>query len=71
MVPELVAPGLGHQVLGKKEDQGMEEEGMGRRAGQREAAASRLFAAIQKNKGNWVIVPLIHLITGQSSSLAC
>lgn len=43
---------------------------MGRRGGQRVAATSGMFAAIQKTEGNWVIVPLIHLITGQSSSLA-
>lgn len=29
----------------------------------------RAVCSNPKNKGNWVIVPLIHLITGQSSSL--
>lgn len=52
------------------EDGCMVEPGMGRRGGQRVAATSGMFAAIQKTEGNWVIVPLIHLITGQSSSLA-
>lgn len=44
---------LGPQVLGKSrkvtvEQHGVGEEGMGRRTGQREAASSGLFAAIQK-----------------------
>lgn len=55
----------------EEEEEGcMVEPGVGRRGGQRVAATSGMFAAIQKTEGNWVIVPLIHLITGQSSSLA-
>lgn len=30
----------------------------------------RVVCSKPKTEGNWVIVPLIHLITGQSSSLA-
>lgn len=52
------------------EEQGMGEEGMGEES--RTEGGSNLGAVCSnpKTEGNWVIVPLIHLITGQSSSLA-
>lgn len=76
-VVELVASHLGSvpRVLGKEEEEAQEqrvgEEWTGRRVGTEGGSKLRVVCSNPKTAGNWVIVPLIHLITGQSSSLAC
>lgn len=57
MVPELVAPGLGHQVLGKKEDQGMEEEGWG---GEQDRGRQQPPGCLQLSKKTREIGSLFH-----------
>lgn len=67
--------GLGPHVLGEEEEGGLQWRsrgwggGDGEESGTEGSSNLRAVCSNPKNKGNWVIVPLIHLITGQSNSL--
>lgn len=48
----------------------VEQQGVGEENGTEGGSNLRVVCSNPKTEGNWVIVPLIHLITGQSSSVA-
>lgn len=69
-------PRLGPQMLSEEQRSCSRAAGGGRGGdgeenGTEGGSSLRVVCSNPKSEGNWVIVPLIHLITGQSSSLAC